>query len=171
MPAREIIACLDQAKANYQRLDHTPAYTALEVAESAHIRGHKLAKVVVMEVDAELALLVIPASYRIDIEQLKHSIRAFSIELADASQFRHRFKGCEEGAIPPLGNLYGLDVYVAESLTHEAEITFCAGTHTELIRMPYDQFAALVNPVVLRFGSTPIGSTPSRMREHIGHKF
>ncbi len=171
MPSRQILTYLEQANVDYQRLEHSPAYTALEVAESAHIRGHKLAKVVVITIDSELALLVIPASNRVDLEQLGQSIRAFNIELADASQFKHRFGDCEVGAIPPLGNLYGLDVYVAEALSHEADICFCAGSHTELIQMPYTQFAQLVSPIVIRYGATPIQATPNRMREHHGHSF
>ncbi|MEH6471273.1 MAG: YbaK/EbsC family protein [Halopseudomonas sp.] len=171
MPSRQILAYLDDAQAEYRRLEHTLAYTALEVAESAHIRGLELAKVVILDIDAELAMMVIPASFRIDLDQINQSIRAFSIELADASQFRHRLKGCEAGAIPPFGNLYDMEVYIAEPLTHASTITFCAGSHTELIQMPYQQFSELVKPIVVRYGSSPIGATPARVREHTGHNF
>jgi Ala-tRNA(Pro) deacylase len=54
--------------------------------------------------------------------------------------------------MPPFGNLYGLDVYVAEPLPEDTEIAFNAGTHTELIQLPYSDFERLASPKVGRFG-------------------
>lgn len=168
MPSREIIEFLERTGTEYQRIEHPEAFTALEVAESAHISGRVLAKTVVLEIDDELALMVLPASMKVDLEQLRQSIRADTVEMADARRFCHRFGGCEEGAIPPLGNLYDLEVYIAEPLTQQPEITFCAGSHHELIQIHYQAFAKLVKPVVVRYGLTGIGPTPARMKEHTG---
>ena len=60
-------------------------------------------------------------------------------------------KGCETGAMPPFGNLYGMQVFVDESLTKEKEIAFNAGSHNELIRLAYGDFERLVQPKVLPF--------------------
>ena len=52
--------------------------------------------------------------------------------------------------MPPFGNLFDMDVYVSESLTLDDEIAFNAGSHTELIRMEYEDFQRLVRPRVVR---------------------
>ena len=53
--------------------------------------------------------------------------------------------------MPPFGNLYNMDVYVAESLAEDDEITFNACSHRELIKMAYRDFENLVKPKVLKY--------------------
>ena len=64
--------------------------------------------------------------------------------------FRDTFPDCDGGAMPPFGNLYGMEVFVAESLAEDEEIVFNAGTHTELMRLAYRDFARLVQPRLVR---------------------
>jgi Ala-tRNA(Pro) deacylase len=82
----------------------------------------------------------------VDLEQLREASAAQSVEIASEADFRDKFSGCEVGAIPPFGNLYGLKTYVAESLREDEEIAFSAGTHSELIRLSYTDFEKLVLP-------------------------
>ena len=74
---------------------------------------------------------------------------AFEVELASENEFKGRFPDCEVGAMPPFGNLFEMRTLVQESLTEDEEIAFSAGSHTELIRMAYADFAELVRPEVL----------------------
>jgi Ala-tRNA(Pro) deacylase len=53
--------------------------------------------------------------------------------------------------MPPFGNLYGMPVYVADSLTEDEEIAFNAGSHDQLVKMAYRDFERLVQPEVMRF--------------------
>jgi Ala-tRNA(Pro) deacylase len=55
------------------------------------------------------------------------------------------------GAMPPFGNLYGMEVFVSEELSRCREIAFNAGSHVEVIRMTYADFERLVQPKVLAF--------------------
>ena len=87
------------------------------------------------------------------ITLLKEATGATEIGLAHEDEFKDLFPECEIGAMPPFGNLYGLDVYVAESLAEDTEIAFSAGTHTDLVKMTYETFARLVQPKVLRFST------------------
>lgn len=57
--------------------------------------------------------------------------------------------GRELGAMPPFGNLYGMEVFVTEALSKDDEIAFNAGSHTELIRLRYGDFARLAHPIVV----------------------
>ena len=101
------------------------------------------------EVKVPLAMTVLPASHRVDLDYLKRGVDADTIEVASEAEFEGLFPDCEVGAMPPFGNLYDMGVYVAEQLTEDDEIAFNAGSHTELVRMSYRDFANLVTPQVV----------------------
>jgi Ala-tRNA(Pro) deacylase len=113
-----------------------------------------LAKTVIVKLDGTLAMAVLPASDTVNFERLKAAAGARTVALANEQDFQGRFPECEVGAMPPFGNLYGLDVWVAARLAEDAEIAFNAGDHTELIRMAYRDFDHLVQPKVGQFSST-----------------
>lgn len=151
MPAKKLRKFLDSHKVKYLAIRHSPVYTAQEIAASAHVPGRELAKTVIVKVDGKMAMAVLPATHKIDFKLLKKALRAKKVELSSEQEFADRFPECEPGAMPPFGNLYDMAVYVAESLAEDEEIAFNAGSHTELIRMGYEDFAALAKPKVLRF--------------------
>ncbi len=149
MPARRLKEFLDDNRIRYTTISHSPAYTAQEIAARAHIPGQELAKTVCVKVDGQLAMAVLPASYSVDFQLLKEVTGADRLELAVEQDFRDRFPECELGAMPPFGNLYGMDVYVAVKLTEDETIAFSAGSHSELIRMYYADYERLVKPKVV----------------------
>ena len=100
-----------------------------------------------------MAMAVLPASYRVDLKQLKISSGADKVEISHEHEFRNKFPDCEVGAMPPFGNLYGMDVYVAKSLAEDEEIAFNACSHNELIKMKYKDFDNLVKPKILIFSA------------------
>ena len=142
---------LDENRIRYVTIRHSPAYTAQEIAASAHIPGKELAKTVMVKLDDQMAMAVLPASHRVDFDQLCETAGARKTELATEAEFRDRFPGCDVGAMPPFGNLYEMPVYVSESLAEDETIAFNAGTHAELIQMTYADFERLVEPRVLSF--------------------
>ncbi len=155
MATRTLREFLDSHKVKYVTILHSPAYTAQEVAASAHVRGKELAKTVIVTLDGAMAMAVLPASYQVDLKRLKSAAGARKAELASEDEFRDRFPDCDVGAMPPFGNLYGLPVYVAPELAEDEEIAFPAGSHSELIRLAYADFARLVEPKVADFASGP----------------
>jgi len=151
MPVKKLKEFLDGKKVKYVTLKHSPAYTAQEVASSAHIKGKELAKTVIIKIDGTMAMAVLPASYRVDLDALKEAAKAKKVELASEKEFKDLFPECETGAMPPFGNLYEMDVYVSSSLAEDENIAFNAGTHTELIQLPYEDFKKLTEPKVVKF--------------------
>lgn len=151
MPVKKLKEFLDSNKVKYVTLKHSPAYTAQEVASSAHIKGKELAKTVIIKIDGTMAMAVLPASYRVDLDALKEAAEAKKVELASEKDFKDLFPECETGAMPPFGNLYEMDVYVSSSLAEDENIAFNAGTHTELIQLSYKDFIKLTEPKVVRF--------------------
>jgi len=153
MPLTKLMEFLNENKVKYITIKHSPAYTAQEVAASAHISGREMAKTVMVKVDGKMAMAVLPASYMVDLEKLREVAGAGTVELATEKDFKDIFPACEVGAMPPFGNLYGMDVFAAKSLSDDEEISFNAGSHTELIRIPYGDFERLVGPKVVSFTS------------------
>ncbi len=153
MPVRRLREFLDKEKVKYVSIRHSPAYTAQEIAASAHIRGRELAKVVIVKLDGKLALAILPASVKVDLDLLREATRARKAELASEADFVNAFPECELGAMPPFGNLYGLSVFADERLAEDEEIAFNAGSHSELIRMPYADFERLARPQIVHLSA------------------
>lgn len=154
MPAKRLKEFLDSHQVKYVTTTHSTAYTAQEIASLAHIRGKEFAKAVIVRVDGMMVMAVLPAPCHVDLPLLKAAAKGKTIALASETEFRESFPECETGAMPPFGQLYGMPVFVDESLTRDKEVVFNAGTHHELIRLSYDDFARLVQPKVARFSST-----------------
>jgi Ala-tRNA(Pro) deacylase len=153
MAPSKVSEFLDSKKIKYTSIKHSEAFTAQEIAASAHIPGRQLAKTVMIKIDGELAMAVLPAPFKVDFKDLKAGIGAKKVALASEDDFKDLFPDCEIGAMPPFGNLYELKVFMDGSLGDEIEIAFCAGTHSELIRLAYKDFAKLVQPKVLHFST------------------
>lgn len=153
MPARILKEFLDREHVRYISVQHSPAYTAQEVAQSAHVPGREMAKTVILKIGQRLAMAVLPANQRILLGELREMLGTDDVQFATEEEFRTRFPDCETGAMPPFGNLYGMDVYVAPGLAADPEIAFNAGSHTEVIRMAYPDFERLVHPQVLSFST------------------
>lgn len=150
MPAKKIQEFLDEHKIKYATINHPPAYTAQEIAASAHVPGKELAKTVIVNLDGRMAMVVLAASAKVNFEALKQAAGSKEAGLASEEEFKRLFPDCEVGAMPPFGNLYGIDVFASESLAQDDEIAFNAGSYTELIRLPYKEFERLVKPRVVR---------------------
>ncbi len=155
MPANRLRAFLDSNNVAYTTMPHAVAYTAKEIAALTHISHNELAKTVIVKVGGTMAMAVLPASYDIDLFSLRAAIGAKSVTLAKESEFKDRFPECDIGAMPPFGNLYGMAVYVDESLIKDKEIAFNAGSHDEVLQVSYADFARLVKPTVLKFSALP----------------
>jgi Ala-tRNA(Pro) deacylase len=153
MPAQRLKEYLNKNNIKYISIMHSPAYTAQGIAHSAHISGKELAKTVIVKRDGEMIMVVMPANLKVNLEQFKEILHADVVDLACEEEFKFKFPDCELGAMPPFGNLYDMDVYVSDELTKDKEIAFNAGSHTELIRMEYEDFERLVRPRVVSFST------------------
>jgi Ala-tRNA(Pro) deacylase len=144
---------LDSQHIPYRAFTHSRAYTAQGIAQAQHLSGKKLAKVVVVvRDDKDMIMAVVPASHRVDLERLGQVLNTNRIRLATEEEFKDVFPECELGAMPPLGNLYHLDVWIDESLRSNPAISFNAGTHAEIIQMFFNDFEQLVHPQTASFG-------------------
>jgi len=153
MALASLMEYLDRHNVRYVVITHSPAFTAQGVAGMAHIPGKELAKTVMVKLDGKLIMAVVPAMLHIDLALLKKAANAGTAAVATEDEFRLRFPECETGAMPPFGNLYGMPVFVDESLAKDKEIAFNAGTHRELVRMSWEDYRSLVEPKIGRIGA------------------
>ncbi len=145
---------LDSQHITYQSFTHARSYTAQGTAQAQHLSGKRLAKVVIVVVDnRKLIMAVVPANCRVDLDRLGRLLGTNWIRLATEEEFKDIFPDCELGAMPPLGNIYHMDVWVDEALKSCPTITFNAGTHSEIIQMSFLDFEQLVHPQIGYFGS------------------
>lgn len=147
MMASKLKKFLDRKQVSYETIAHIAAVTAQEIAAKAHVPGREFAKTVMVRLDDHLAMAVLRADMMVNLDALQKVTGAKRADLASEADFCDLFPECETGAMPPFGNLYGLEVFVDAMLAEDEEIVFNAGTHEELVKMSYQDFERLVDPV------------------------
>lgn len=157
VPSR-ILSFLHDQEAEFEHVRHPMTYTASELAHVDRVPERTVAKTVVFLADEAFAMAVLPADERIDEEQLRAALDLGSFRLATEEEIERLFPDCEMGAMPPFGPLFGLPVYVDSRLAEQESIEFNGGTHRDEIRMSYDEFESLTEPIVRHFGE------PARIR-------
>lgn len=142
---------LDSHDVAFEPLHHSQAFSGQEVAHSLHVSGRRLAKTLVLNGDGKLLMAVIPASHRLNLQELRAAVEVGRLEMLPESELTRLFPDCDLGAIPPFGRLYGLEVWVDRAISDGEEVVFCAGTHEDCLRMKYGDFAKLAMPRLGRF--------------------
>jgi Ala-tRNA(Pro) deacylase len=153
MVPTDIIRYLDEAGVQYRRWPHGRAVTAQELAASVHVSGRRVAKSVLVEADGAPWIALLPATEIVDRERLASALGVDRVRLMEEGEFAGLFPGCEIGAEPPFGGLYGLPVVVDEDLTREQDLIVRAGSHQEALEIAYDDLAQLERPRLARFGT------------------
>lgn len=146
---------LDANKIPYEVVHHPKAYTAHDVAHTLDVPGKLVAKVVMVKADSYFVMSVLPSTWRVDLKRLRDVLETREVRLATEAEIANLFPDCQVGAMPPFGNLYGVEVYVDQLLTEDESIVFEAGTHVGAIKLRYKDFAALVRPKVAAFHQKP----------------
>jgi len=132
---------LDQS-VTYDLIPHAPTMSSTSTAEACHVPGEALAKAVVLRRDGGYMMAVLPASHHLHLSALKSQL-GHHVDLASEDEIERLFEDCERGAVPPLGECYGLDVIVDDSIDARRDIYLESGDHATLIRMTGEQFARL----------------------------
>jgi Ala-tRNA(Pro) deacylase len=151
---RRLKEYLDSQHVRYDVLTHKEVYTASEIAQTLHVPGRALAKVVIVKADDRFVMTVLPATWKVDLKRLQEVFGTTHVRLATESEFQSLFPDCEVGTMPPFGHLYGLDVYVDRCLAEDEEIVFQAGTHMDAVKLRYEDYARLEEPKVAEFHLT-----------------
>jgi Ala-tRNA(Pro) deacylase len=126
----------------YDLLTHTPSFSSHDTARAAHIEEDHIAKAVVVKDSWGYAMVVVPGSDWIKLHALNNESNR-NFRLADEAELHNLFFDCKIGAIPPLGQAYGIETYVDDRLNSLANIYFEAGDHEHLVHIHADAFHTL----------------------------
>ena len=146
---------LDSNRIRYVALGHSPAYTAAEIAASAHIKGRNLVKCIIVNGDGTHYMVATTANQKVSLEKLRQALNLKEARIEKEDEFRALFQDCELGAMPPFGNLYGMPVIVDEEVYRDKEIAFNGGNHASLVKMDFADFERLVKPVRAAVANPP----------------
>ena len=135
---------MERLGVEYDVVAHPYADNGLETAEMAHISPDKLAKSVMLEDEGGYLMAVCPASRRIKLGDLYRETNR-RLEFANESELADMLGDCVLGAVPPVGDLYGVDVVVDMDLFMQSDIYFEAGDHEDLIHVTADNFQKLMS--------------------------
>ena len=147
-----VLEYLRDKEADYEHHRHPTTYTSRELAHVDRVPEKNVAKVVVFLGDEVFAMAVLPADERVDLDRLRQALGLTRLRLATEEELAKLLPDCEVGAMPPLGPLFGLPVYVDARLAEQDMVEFDGGTHRDEIRMTYAEFARLADPLVRHFG-------------------
>ena len=140
---------LDARHIPYSLTSHRAAIRASELAYAEHLPAWEVAKTVVVFGNNKFHLVVVPADRRVDLYEVESALDLKHIRLATEAELSALFPDCELGAMPPIGILYDLPVYLDVDLANESMITFNAGTHNDCIHMRIDDFRELTQPRIV----------------------
>ncbi|MDD5073456.1 MAG: YbaK/EbsC family protein [Candidatus Omnitrophica bacterium] len=143
---------LDSNKVKYKALKHKLAYTAQEIAAAQEVPGKQVVKSVLVKAGDRFVLAVLPAIHLIDAKKLKAVLKCKSIKIATEKDIKKVIPDYKPGAMPPFGNLFGLETCADKMLKEDVEIVFNGGTHTDTVKMKYADFEKLAKPKISDFG-------------------
>lgn len=150
--SQKIKAYLDKENVGYQVLEHSLAYTAMEIAGSQHVPGRQVIKTVIVKADNKFVMCVLPAIHYIDLYKLQDILKTKNVQLATEEEISKLFPEYEVGAEPPFGHLYNLPVYADKVLEVDEDIVFNAGTHTDMIKIKWKDYQRLSRPTIVDIG-------------------
>jgi Ala-tRNA(Pro) deacylase len=129
----------------YEVLAHAPTSTSATTAQAAHLPGRSVAKAVVVEDESgRYAVAVLPATAHVQLARLERELHRSGLRLADEPELEKLFPDCAPGAIPPLGQAYGLPTVVEEELAAQPDVFFEAGDHRHLVHVSQGEFSRLI---------------------------
>ncbi len=164
MIPNHVIEYLEAHGVPYRRRPHARAVTGSELAQSLHVTGYRVAKTVIVAREGELIMAVLPVADRVDLVRLGEILGA-PVTFVPENDFAPAFAGCEPGAEPPFGKLYGMPVVLDDTLLDADRFIVRAGSHRESLEMSARDFVELERPRIGSFAVLPVWAEAAGQRE------
>jgi Ala-tRNA(Pro) deacylase len=150
-----VVEFLERGHYKFERVPHQPTYSAQRLAHELHVPGREVAKTVLLRANGgyEFVVAVLPASKTIDVKRVSELLGGAKIELATEFDIAAHCPDCDFGVLPPFGSRYGMKTIADSRLADDEFIWFEGNTHEEAIRMKFDEFRRLEQPIVAPFCS------------------
>ena len=148
--SKRLLHALGKHKVKYRVLPHKTVYTAYDLATTLGEGLEKVAKTLLVKADRRYVLVVLPASYRLDLARLAKVLKAKAVSIAPEQAIK-RLK-LTPGTTPPFGSLVGLGVALEKGLARAADIVVRAGSLTESLGLQAKDFISMESPILGAFG-------------------
>lgn len=155
MTATRVHDLLDEHGIEYEVHEHPHAVDASRLAESEDVTGWDVAKPVLLAIGDELAMAVVPAPVHVDLDRASDVLGHATVRLATEEEFASRFPDCEPGAEPPFGGLYGVPVFLDETLRARERMVCRDGSHTSTITLATTDYVRVVGPEIVDIATPP----------------
>ncbi len=153
MAAQIFLNFLNKHQISYTTIGHPEMITEKHIKGISHNAGNGLAKAMMVKVDNEYVMMVIPSKYALDLNLLRQSLGVRHIKLVNPKDSQELLPRCETYATPQFGNPVGIPVYIDEELTGNECIAFNVGNHHEVIMISYREFERLAQPTVICYST------------------
>ncbi|MDP3741233.1 MAG: YbaK/EbsC family protein [bacterium] len=151
--ANNVLDALKKARVKFNKIEHKVVYTAHDAAKTTKKKLGEIAKVVLVKVDKNLALVVVPAGKYTDLAKVKKALKAKKITIASEKDIAKYLK-TKVGLLHPFGHLYKIPTLLDKSLTKAKKMIATAGSYTHSVEMAIKDFEKLVQPVKGVFSKT-----------------
>lgn len=156
MTATRVHELLDEHGIAYEVHDHPRAVDASRLAESEDVTGWDVAKPVLLAIGDQLAMAVVAAPVQVDLDRAGDALGHNQVRLATEDEFASRFPDCDPGAEPPFGTLYGVPVFLDESLRGRERMVCRDGSHETTITLSVSDYVSVVAPEVVDIATAPV---------------
>src|SRR5512145_1606484 len=146
---------LREQEVTFEALGHPRTVGAQAIAHAEHETGWRIAKPVMLKLGKQLAMAVVPAPVRVDLNKVRMGLQREDVELANEDDFASVFPDCELGAEPPLGDLYGIPMFIDRALLGDPYLVFRDGTHRGTLRTSMSDYLRVTKAVQLDMGILP----------------
>lgn len=155
MASNQVHELLDRHEIHYEVHDHPRVIEASRLAEAEDVTGWDVAKPVLLSIGGQLAMMVVPAPVQVDLDRAGDVLGHARARLATEDEFASQFPDCEPGAEPPFGNLYGVPVFLDETLRARKQMVCRDGSHTRAITLDVADYVRVVVPEVVDVAVPP----------------
>jgi Ala-tRNA(Pro) deacylase len=152
MNVPQLAEYLKNHKVSFEIIEEQGHFSALDSGNNAQAKTKDMVKTLMLWVDGNMSMMLLPSNMHIDFEQFAHAVEAKVVRMASENEFHMCFPETELGAQPAIGNLFELPVYIAKPLSRHKSIIFNGGNHHDLVKMHWSDFKALVNPIIVNQG-------------------
>jgi len=135
---------LIEHQVDYQLVPHRYTDTAFNTASTAHIHASCIVKGVLLQDQQGYLMAALGADRALDLEQINRQLNR-QLTLADENSLSQVFGDCSLGAVPALGQAFGIDTLWDQQLGFQPGFYIEAGNHQELVRLSYTDFMNLMN--------------------------
>ena len=135
---------LDHHHVEYQLIAHRRTDTAFNAARAAHIAAGCMVKGVLLHDEQGYVMAAVPANQSVDIDDVNQKMGR-QLDLAQEKNLSCILNDCSQGAVPALGEAYGIPTVWDQALMFQPSFYIEAGDHEELVRLNHFDFMNLMD--------------------------